>query len=57
MAELICRARFRVRCLLHRRAPADGELLTLAEALELVTIWRGWRQQAPEPAYSQGRPS
>jgi len=53
---VIPRARFRLRCLLRRRMPADGEQLTLAEARELVTIWRGWKQ-APEPACRQGRPS
>ncbi len=58
MAELICRARFRIRCLLHRKAPADGELLTPDEARDLRTIQSGWKQQAPEPAYAaRGRPS
>jgi hypothetical protein len=50
---VIARARFRLRCLLRPAIPAGrmGERLTPGEARAFVTVLRGWKQQAPEPAH------
>ena len=37
------------------RVPADGAKLTHGEAQAFVTILRGWKRSAPEPAYDERR--